>query len=178
MKKWAPREERQRDSGLLYHCTGEHGAFWNVWMRSLELQIQERDMGDLYALGGANAYSFTAGEQEKNKKSFLPGGNRTGFGTTFGKVRNARSTDEELGHGEWNTVELYAIGDRAVHVVNGKVVNAIEEAFVMVDGEARPLVRGKLQLQSEAADAYFRRVRIRSITDFPAAVLEKAGWSK
>ena len=34
-KKWAPRLDRARDSGLLYHCTGKHGAFLNVWMRSL-----------------------------------------------------------------------------------------------------------------------------------------------
>ncbi len=34
-KKWAPRLDRARDSGQLYHCTGKHGAFWNVWMRSL-----------------------------------------------------------------------------------------------------------------------------------------------
>ncbi|MEM6772392.1 MAG: hypothetical protein AAF597_17580, partial [Bacteroidota bacterium] len=32
-KKWPPRLKARRDNGLLYHCTGPHGAFWNVWMR-------------------------------------------------------------------------------------------------------------------------------------------------
>jgi Domain of Unknown Function (DUF1080) len=40
-KKWPPRNNQKRDSGLLVHCVGKHGAFWNVWMRSLECQIQD-----------------------------------------------------------------------------------------------------------------------------------------
>ncbi|MEM1063719.1 MAG: DUF1080 domain-containing protein, partial [Planctomycetota bacterium] len=31
-KKYAPRLNAKRDSGILYHCVGRHGAFWNVWM--------------------------------------------------------------------------------------------------------------------------------------------------
>jgi len=52
-KKWAPRENDKRDSGLLVHCVGEHGAFWNAWMRSLECQIQETDCGDFIALAAS-----------------------------------------------------------------------------------------------------------------------------
>jgi hypothetical protein len=51
-KKWEPRLAQPRNSGLLYHCTGPHGAFWNTWKRSLEFEVQEADMGDLYPLGG------------------------------------------------------------------------------------------------------------------------------
>ncbi|NJC27765.1 ThuA domain-containing protein [Neolewinella antarctica] len=174
--KYEPRLERKRDNGLLYHCTGKHGAFWNVWMRSLELQIQEGDMGDFYALGGANAYGTSDSTHQKNKGTFIADGDRSGYGGAFNESKLARSVDAELAHGEWNTIELYTIGDRAVHVVNGQVVNAIEGAFENIHGEARPLVRGKLQLQSEAADAYFRRVRIRPLVEFPAAVLAGAGW--
>ncbi len=175
-KKWPPRLEAQRDNGLLYHCTGEHGAFWNVWMRCLEFQIQERDMGDFFALAGANAYGITAGPQENKQGTFKKGGERMGIGSHFGNYRNTRSTNEELGHGEWNTIDLYTIGGRAVHVVNGTVVNAIDNAHLMVDGKPVPLVRGKIQLQSEAADAYFRRVRVRAITEIPAEVLAEAGF--
>ncbi|MGL4462831.1 MAG: hypothetical protein ACRC1K_11835 [Planctomycetia bacterium] len=52
-KKWEPRKNDKRDSGLLLHCVGKHGAFWNVWMRSLECQIQEGDCGDFIALAGS-----------------------------------------------------------------------------------------------------------------------------
>src|SRR5262249_12542959 len=42
-KKWPPREKAVRDSGLLYHCVGPHGAAGSYWMQSQELQIQEHD---------------------------------------------------------------------------------------------------------------------------------------
>jgi len=45
--KWTPRLDRARDSGVLYHCTGKHGAFWNVWMRSVEYQVPEENLGKL-----------------------------------------------------------------------------------------------------------------------------------
>jgi len=54
-KKWPPRLNLPRNSGLLYHCTGPHGAFWNTWKRCLEFEVAENDFGDLYPLGGTRA---------------------------------------------------------------------------------------------------------------------------
>src|SRR5689334_13601338 len=56
-KKWPPRDrpETQRDSGLLYHVHAEPGAQGRTWARSIELQIQEHDVGDLYAVGSTIA---------------------------------------------------------------------------------------------------------------------------
>ncbi|MEM9928729.1 MAG: DUF1080 domain-containing protein [Bacteroidota bacterium] len=174
-KKWPPRLNAQRDNGLLYHCTGPHGAFWNVWMRCLEFQIQERDMGDFFPLAGANAKIQNAGPQADKQLTFKVGGPLGGVGSTFGNYRGIRSTNEEKPHGEWNTLDLYTIGDQAFHVVNGVVVNALENAFIVVDGKEIPLVRGKIQLQSEAADAFFRRIRIRKIRRIPKDILKQAG---
>ena len=47
-KRFPPREEDKRDSGLLYYFTGPD----KVWPRALELQIQETDVGDLWILEG------------------------------------------------------------------------------------------------------------------------------
>jgi len=49
-QKWEPRLNKLRDSGILYHCKGPHGAFWDVWKSSLEMQVQEGDCGDYYRL--------------------------------------------------------------------------------------------------------------------------------
>ena len=166
-KKWPPREKIQRDNGLLYHCTGPHGAFWNVWMRCLEFQIQERDMGDFFALAGANAMAVAGPKQENGQYTFQPGGEPGGVGNAFGNYRSSRSTNEEKPNGEWNTLDLYTVGGTAVHVVNGKVVNVIKDAFIFENEQRTPLVSGKIQLQSEAADAFFRRVRIRAISELP-----------
>src|SRR5438128_833709 len=56
-KKWPPRDQpgTPRDSGLLYHVHAPPGAGGRTWARSIELQIQEHDVGDLYAVGSAIA---------------------------------------------------------------------------------------------------------------------------
>ena len=43
-KKWPPRESAKRDSGVLYHAVGPHGATYGAWMRSFESQVQEGDI--------------------------------------------------------------------------------------------------------------------------------------
>src|SRR5919107_2993288 len=56
-KKWPPRDQpaTARDSGLLYHVHSDPGAEGRTWARSIELQIQEHDVGDLYAVGSVIA---------------------------------------------------------------------------------------------------------------------------
>src|SRR5437016_2332715 len=44
-KKSNPRKDKKRDSGVLYHAVGKHGADFGFWMRSQEFQIQEGDCG-------------------------------------------------------------------------------------------------------------------------------------
>src|SRR5687768_109226 len=53
-KKWPPREQAPRDSGILYYCVGEHGldGRGKFWMQSLECQVQEHDTGDFWSLVG------------------------------------------------------------------------------------------------------------------------------
>ena len=55
-KKWPPKENAARDSGILYYAVGEPGAADNkAWMRSLECQVQEHDTGDFWGVGGTFA---------------------------------------------------------------------------------------------------------------------------
>src|SRR5436190_1689831 len=56
-KKWPPRDgaTTARDSGLLYHVHAAPGSDGRTWARSIELQIQEHDVGDLYAIGSVIA---------------------------------------------------------------------------------------------------------------------------
>lgn len=160
---YMPRLGRKRDNGILYHCYGEHGAFWNVWKSCLEMQVQQTDMGDLFQLAGPN--SITA----RNADGFWdPAGE-----PSRSQARIMRSQDAESPHGEWTRLDLYVVGDRAVHVVNGVVVMALWGAQ---DGSAAPLRAGHIQLQSEGAEAYYRDVRIRQIEAFPAEIEAAAGF--
>lgn len=173
-KIWEPRPTKPRDSGLLFHCVGPHGTFWNVWMSSLEYQIQENDMGDLYLLGGTSA---TVASQPKDKfRVFDPAGPAVGAGDRPDKQSGMvmRSVNHEKA-GDWNVAEVYTVGDRAVFLVNGKIVNALADAKIKQGDQLVRLAKGKLQIQSEAAEVYYRRVQIRPITAIPAEILAAAG---
>lgn len=164
--KWPPRERRPRDSGLLYHCTGKHGAFWNVWMRCLEFQVQEENLGDLFPLAGAKAdVPSTRSPQE------IPGipKNRWDPSQPFRSVGAVeRGQNHESPHGSWTKAEFFVLGTQAIHVVNGHVVLSLDRAR-LADGT--PLSGGKLQIQSEGSELYYRHIRLRPIQAFPAAYL-------
>lgn len=159
-KKWAPRLDNKRDSGLLYHCYGEHGSFWKVWKSCLELQIQEEDFGDLYILAGTKAKVATTDKRWDPESEIL-------------KNKAKRSVDAESPHGEWTRVDLYVIGDTAVHVVNGKVVLALTDA---IDGEGNALTSGQIQIQSEGAEGYAKDIFIRPIKKLPKKIRKAAGF--
>jgi hypothetical protein len=168
VRKWQPRAEAKRDSGILYHATGPHGAFWNVWKRSLEFQIEEGNIGDLFPLAGALAEVATA--PRGRLWFFDPAGAPRLFGEGAGVASfQAKRSDPrfESAAGEWNTLELIALGRTALHVVNGHVVLVLHAAAVREEGGAVPLTRGQIQLQSEGAEVFFRRVEIRPIAEIP-----------
>src|SRR5262245_42996862 len=114
-KKWPPRENAVRDSGLLYHCTGPHGAHGSFWMQSLECQIQEHDCGDFWPV--ANVSVDVEGEMTPMKTVVYKKG---GTKMTGLKRRIVRDADHEKPLGQWNMIELLTVGSTSVHVVNGK----------------------------------------------------------
>lgn len=156
-KKWEPRLKHKRDSGILYHCHGMHGSVGRVWKRCLEMQVQEGDCGDLICLG-PTVVTKTSGEG--NKKYWDP------VNGTLKRVggRVAHSNDNEKSYGEWNHFEVYVLGDDAIHVVNGEVVLALEDAEYQ---EGKPLTEGQIQLQSEAAQCFYKDIKIRRIDQLP-----------
>lgn len=169
-KKYEPRLQRKRDSGLLYHCQEPHGQFWNVWMRSQELQIQETDVGDFYALAGVSM-DIRATQRTENDKKFWfydPQGEKRTFTS-----RCRRAINHENPHGEWTTVELICLGTTAYHIVNGNVVMMLENSQQYVDGNPISLSKGKLQLQSEAAEIYYKDIKIRPINRIPKTYLKQ-----
>lgn len=167
--KWEPRLNAQRDNGLLYHCIGEHGAFWNVWMQSQEFQIQERDMGDYYGLaGGVN--NIRAKKREDGFYIYDPEAELVKLGTAIKgekMYRCVRSENKEKPHGEWNTLELVCFNGKSYHIVNGYVVMILEKAESHKEGEFTPVTKGKIQFQSEAAECYYKDIQIKKLSELP-----------
>lgn len=182
-KKWAPRDKpaTPRDSGLLYHVHAAPGAEGRTWARSIELQIQERDVGDLYAVGSVIAVRSTARPIAAGASpaaqpiyDYDPRGDWHDFSQVPGlSGRCVKQPDNEKPTGEWNTVELICFGEEAIHVVNGKVVMRLRNPRRIDGAQPAPVTAGPLILQSEGAEVYYRDIEIRPITAIPAEFAEK-----
>ena len=70
--------------------------------------------------------------------------------------------------GNWNRLELVCFEDDCVHIVNGQVVMALRDARYKDGAKWVPMTGGKLQIQSEAAEVFYRDIEIRSIPAMPA----------
>lgn len=174
-KKWPPRENAVRDSGLLYHVHGDPGRSSRYWPACVELQIQEHDTADLYAIITqitVNARRET-GPDNRTLYIYDPAGDPIDFKQErpIGN-RCIRSADHEKPHGEWNTVELICLGDDSIHIVNGEVVMRLQNARQQTTDGWAPLSSGHIALQTEGAEVYYRNVEIRPITAVPAEFAE------
>ena len=103
---------------------------------------------------------------------FRPGGRPIDMinGTATWNVEAA--SDAERAIGEWNTLDLYVVGDHAIHVVNGVPVAEVRGmATIAADGTRQPLTHGHIQLQSEGAETWFRAITIEPIRAMPRIVV-------
>jgi len=103
-KKWPPRQNAVRDSGILVHCVGPD----KVWSKSIECQIQEHDCGDFWMVDGTTLEIDGKVETRFKKKK----------------------KDAERPTGQWNQVEMICDGDKIVNIINGVVVHEGSKASV------------------------------------------------
>lgn len=168
-KKYEPRTEKLKDSGILYHSIGESGVdYWRAWMLSQEFQIMEGHMGDYWNIANS-AIDIRAYLPEGQMNSvasltqpFLPFGSGTN-----GEGFCLRSENHESPAGEWTTLELICFEDKSLHIVNGHVVMVLQNSRFNDKGKFVPLTKGRIQLQSEAAETYFKDIQIKSIKGLP-----------
>jgi 3-keto-disaccharide hydrolase len=104
-----------------------------IWTRSIECQIQEHDCGDFWLVDGTTIKVD---------------------GQTVTTGRAVKKKDAEKPQGEWNTVEVICDGDKITNIVNGVVVN---------EGTESSVTKGRILLQSEGAEIYFRRVELKKL---------------
>jgi hypothetical protein len=172
-KQWNP--SIPANSGVLYHSYGPYGAFAGSWMSSLEFEVMPRLTGMLAEVGRELNMQIPIGEGSEagvysgaRDFRFMPGGKQT-------EIRMPtpikQHSDAERPFGQWNKLDLYVAGDRAVHVVNDVPVMAISHiALRGNDGALRALTKGRIQLQSEGTEVYMREVWIEPIRSVPKVV--------
>jgi hypothetical protein len=130
VKKYPPRENGKRDSGILYHFGDTEKDV--VWPKSLECQVQEGDCGDYWCVG-----------------TMIDSPNK--YETAWGMKHIFRSENFENPTGEWNVMEIICSGNQSEHYVNGRLVNCGIHASVS---------KGKILLQSEGAEVYYRSAEL------------------
>jgi hypothetical protein len=133
-RKWPPRENEKRDAGVCYNIQLNEPD--SIWPQSIECQVQEGDVGDFWLLG----FSTIKVNGVQNEPS--------------AHTRMIKQKDAEKPYGEWNTLEIISYNGKCVHIVNGVVVNVGEEASVK---------DGRILLQSEYAEVYYRNPKIRRL---------------
>ena len=170
--RWKDKKDKKRDSGLLYHAVGPHGADYGAWMRSQEFQIQEGDCGDYWGVAGG-IQDIPAVKKTDKDYIYDPAGQLYTFSEKSPVGRHCiKAGDPEKPSGEWNTLDLYCHGDTSVHVINGITVMVLYHSRQTDNGRELPLTKGKLQIQSEGAEVYYRQIRIQPLTGIPQQVFK------
>ena len=104
-----------------------------VWPRSIECQIQEGDCGDFWLIDSVTVVMDGARTQATKN------------------TRIAKKKDNEKPTGEWNRLEIVAQNGKCTHIMNGEVVN---------EGTDASLRSGRILIQSEGAEIYYRKIEI------------------
>lgn len=133
-KKYAPRLNEKRDAGILYNGDIYDGD--KIWPRSLECQIQEGDCGDIWLIDSASV--IHADTMTKRQPYH----------------RVVKAKDAEKPTGEWNQVEVIVNNGEITYLVNGQLVNKAKNPNPKT---------GRILLQSEGAEIYYRNVAIRKL---------------
>ncbi len=171
--KWPEGSDRLRNSGLLYHGTGNYGEGLGVWKKSHECQVMESMFGDSYRMGDTYCRIHATKPEGDERYVYDPSAELVDFGEgkTGGKICSKNRTNEKP-LGEWNVVEILCFGDTSIHVINGIVNMMNVDSHLEEKGEIIPLTRGNIQLQSEGAEVFFRKMEIKSIAGIPKNYLQ------
>lgn len=175
-----PRSEWKRDNGLLIHVVGED----RVFPMCMEFQVQETDTGDIIPIGGIRHMSPQIGAGlppwPNMPASAVPAG---GPGQPRGNKRLSDLEDRE----GWNLAEYICRGPHCAFLVNGRIVNTMfqmtrpDPPVFPARGAAPPagaaapppavepnfvaLERGRIGIEVEYAEIWWRNLAIRPITD-------------
>jgi 3-keto-disaccharide hydrolase len=170
---WGQKKNKKKDSGLLYHSVGKYGADYGAWMRSQEFQIEEGNCGDYWGVAGGMA-DMPVIKKSETEYVYNPQGTMITFreGSKQGR-RCIKGSDAENPTGQWNTVDLYCHGDTSIHVVNGVVMMILYNQKQSDNDQILPLTKGKIQIQSEGAEVFYRQIKIEPIDRLPKDLVSK-----
>ncbi len=191
-KRFRPRATVRRDAGVLYHLVGPDV----VWPQSIECQIQEKDVGDCYTVrtrvdASVQMVSTETPTGMTDVPQYKPAADG-GVVKTVGEGSISRIIKSDTPeHDGWNTVEVIVRGSEgSEHIVNGDPVLRAEKLRRLVtsakgaaggvtassgpaDKNWEPLGHGRIAIQAEFAEVYYRNIEIKPIPEGPLKVTRK-----
>lgn len=169
-RTWGGRKERARDSGVLIHSFGDDGGFGGVWMKSIEANLTEGGIGDFWIVGeSGDGISATCDVSENasglifDPKNGQPVTKTANSERCFQWIARDSNWKDDLNFrgagdidrvGDWNEMKIVARGDSMETFVNGTLVNR--------QYNLKPTA-GKIQLQSEGAEIFFRGITVKPL---------------
>lgn len=153
-EKYPPLKDELRDREILYHSIGPEGAWGGVWMKVLECQVMEKACGDFICVDTTFADIPAIRSSSEERYRFTEGAEKITFSPEQGYCQKNR--DYEKPAGEWNVMEIYTFGKESIHVVNGKLNMHAYNLRYLEHGKEVPLDSGKIQMQSEWAEIFYK----------------------
>lgn len=174
--KWGKRTDGGkyvRNSGILLNAIGPDGNARGVWMASLECQLAQGCVGDIIVIPGKDKNGAPINVTQTAETVLGPdkrprwkkGGEPRVFTNrqlwwsmhdpNFEELLDTRGkNDLENPVGDWNRVECTCRGNRITIAVNGQTVNSCYDVYPAA---------GKILLQSEGFEIYFRKCELEPI---------------
>ncbi len=184
LQRWGGRAHVGRDTGILYCGIGQPNPRTG-WLTSVENNIMEKGVGQWWSVNGAiidvqgewitpEMELFIPYKKEGKGEKNIVWKKGAAHITPSGANGITPPFDVEKVLGNWNTVEVVFWGGNCIHILDGHV-NLVAFNPRYKDGEQwRALTRGKIQLQSEDAEVFYRKPEIRPLYELPAQYLGDA----
>lgn len=161
-KRFAPRATVKRDAGLMFHVGNDE-----LWPRCVEYQIQEGDVGDIWAIRKiwvtttVDPNSVAGATKNPKFMEASAGGIVYENPGSTDYVQTIKGADYEIPG--WNDVEIYVHGDSAVYYLNGKVNNRffkLRQRTSTNPDQFASLIKGKVGFQCEGSEVFYRRIDV------------------
>ena len=175
--RWGGRTTVGRDSGILYCGIGQPNPRTG-WLTSIENNVMEKGVGQWWSVNGAiidcegdwvtaeNELYVPYKREGQGEKNIVwrKGGPRL---TATGATGITPPFDVEQVFGNWNTVEVVFWGGNCLHILDGRVNLVAFNPRYKEGNQWHPFTQGKIQLQSEEAEVFYRQVEARPLTELP-----------
>lgn len=176
--RWAWAMDKPRNSGILYHHGNGKGHEFNLhegnlgsyWTKKAGADIPytlTSDLADSVHLDYAAYASLIPTISDAMPKFHPSAPFQRGEDDGEWKIVTADPVVERAA-GEWNSLELICWENYAMHIVNGNICFILVNGHYQDKGELFPLTQGRIALQSEGSEIFFKDVQLQLLDELPA----------